>query len=83
MNKKILLIDVDSKIPNLVLMKLSTYYKSKGYKIDLIRLRYVSQPHTRSRAVVNAEGYEKVFASIIFTMNKDVLQVIGCEDKTG
>lgn len=33
MNKNILLIDVDSKIPNLALMKLSTYYKSIGHKV--------------------------------------------------
>lgn len=29
---KVVLYDVDSKIPNLALMKLSTYYKSKGYQ---------------------------------------------------
>jgi len=31
--KKILLIDVDSKIPNLALMKISTHYKEYGYKM--------------------------------------------------
>jgi hypothetical protein len=30
---KILLIDVDSKIPNLALMKISTYYKAKGDEV--------------------------------------------------
>ena len=29
----ILLIDVDSKIPNLALMKISTVYKNMGYKV--------------------------------------------------
>jgi hypothetical protein len=31
--QKVLLIDVDSKIPNIALMKLSTYYKTKGYEV--------------------------------------------------
>lgn len=30
---KILLVDVDSKIPNLALMKVSTYYKSQGHEV--------------------------------------------------
>ena len=30
---KVLLVDVDSKIPNLALMKVSTYYKSKGHEV--------------------------------------------------
>jgi len=32
-NKKVLLVDVDSKIPNLALMKLSAYHKSKGDEV--------------------------------------------------
>jgi hypothetical protein len=31
--KKVLLIDIDSKIPNLALMKISTFYKSKGCEV--------------------------------------------------
>ena len=33
MTKKVLLIDVDSTIPNIALMKYSTYYKSIGYEV--------------------------------------------------
>lgn len=33
----ILLIDVDSRLPNLALMKLSRYYKEKGHKVVLAR----------------------------------------------
>lgn len=46
------LIDVDSKIPNLALMKISTYYKSLGEKVEFV------QP---------GKEYEKIFASAIFT----------------
>jgi hypothetical protein len=35
--KKILLIDVDSKIPNLALMKISTYFKSFDYKVKEVK----------------------------------------------
>ena len=31
------LIDVDSKIPNLALMKLSTYYKSIGETVEFVQ----------------------------------------------
>lgn len=49
------LIDVDSKIPNLALMKLSSYYKSLGEEVEFI------QPNKQ---------YEKIFASAIFTRSK-------------
>ena len=34
-DKKILLVDVDSKIPNLALMSISTFYKKQGYNVEL------------------------------------------------
>lgn len=46
------LIDVDSKIPNLALMKISTYYKSIGEEVEFL---------------AHGKEYEKVFASAIFT----------------
>jgi hypothetical protein len=51
------LIDVDSKIPNLALMKLSSYYKSLGEEVEFV------QPNKQ---------YEKIFASAIFTRSKDI-----------
>lgn len=50
------LIDVDSKIPNLALMKISNYYKFLGEKVEFV------QPN---------KSYEKIFASAIFTRSKD------------
>ncbi|ADL53238.1 radical SAM protein [Clostridium cellulovorans] len=49
------LIDVDSKIPNLALMKISSFYKLQGEKVEFV------QPNTE---------YEKIFASAIFTRSK-------------
>ena len=76
MNKKILLIDVDSKIPNIALMKISTFYKNKGYIVDLKKLDYTYYPKERNQCIINAEEYEKVFVSIIFKINKNVVGVI-------
>lgn len=49
------LIDVDSKIPNLALMKISSYYKGLGEDVQFV------QPDKQ---------YEKIFASAIFTRSR-------------
>lgn len=49
------LIDIDSKIPNLALMKISSYYKSFGEQVEFV------QP---------GKEYEKIHASAIFTKSK-------------
>ncbi len=61
---RVLLVDADSKkgFPNLVLMKLSAWYKHRGYSIDLIK----GVPSTAP-----LEQYDKVFISCIFHQNKE------------
>lgn len=49
------LIDIDSKIPNLALMKISNYYKNLGEKVEFVQAD---------------KEYEKVYASAIFTRSK-------------
>ena len=49
------IIDVDSKLPNLALMKISNYYKSLGEEVEFIE---------------EGKEYEKIFASAIFTRNR-------------
>lgn len=61
MTMKILLIDIDSKIPNLALMKLSTYYKKCKYKISF-------NSHFGQ--------YDKVYTSCIFTWNKNKVDIL-------
>lgn len=51
------LIDVDSKIPNLALMKISGYYKSMGEQVEFVR---------------SNGKYERIYASAIFTRSKPV-----------
>lgn len=53
------LIDVDGKIPNLALMKISTYYKDMGEKVEFVQ---------------EGIQYEKIFASSIFTRSKEKCQ---------
>lgn len=50
------LIDIDSKIPNLALMKISSFYKSVGEKVEFVQAD---------------RKYEKIFASAIFTKSYD------------
>ncbi|MBI5244410.1 MAG: hypothetical protein HY922_12150 [Elusimicrobia bacterium] len=50
----VVLVDVDSAIPNLALMKLSKYFKSRGRRVILVR---DTRPHRKSR---------QVFASCVF-----------------
>ena len=55
------LIDLDSKIPNLALMKISSYYKSLGEEVEFIK------PNTQ---------YEKIYLSSIFTRSKKEIEKI-------
>lgn len=52
------LIDVDGKLPNLALMKISSYYKSLGESVEFVR----PQAHRNH--------YEKIYASAIFTKSE-------------
>jgi hypothetical protein len=49
------LIDVDGKLPNMALMKISSYYKSLGEEVEFVK------PKVR---------YEKIYASSIFTRSE-------------
>ena len=72
---KILLVDVDSTIPNLALMKLSTFHKQNGKVVELLRLQYDGKPGKRQRTLIRNKGYEQVYISIIFTPNKDTIKI--------
>ena len=66
--KRILLIDVDSTIPNLALMKISAYHKAKGDNVALIKL------NLKRREKVNLiEKPDKIYISVIFKKNKQAV----------
>lgn len=49
------LIDVDSKIPNLAIMKISSYFKSQGDAVEFVQ---------------SGHEYERIYASAIFTRSR-------------
>jgi hypothetical protein len=77
---KVLLIDVDSKIPNLALMKVSHYYRTKGYDIDFKKLDFDYYPKERQQIFIDGSDYFCVWVSIIFPINKEVVKVNNCDN---
>ncbi len=57
---KILLIDIDSKIPNLALYKISTYHKERGDTVAW----------GEQRDLIQEAGADKIYVSCVFTENK-------------
>ena len=53
---KIGLIDIDGKIPNLALMKISTFYKTQGASVEFVN---------------DHNHYDKIYASAILTKSKE------------
>lgn len=72
---KILLIDADSIIPNLPLMKLSAYHKSKGDKVTLIKLNIPYYPHIKKPLppYIPPE-YDKKYCSVVFERTLNSMQ---------
>lgn len=66
MKLKVLLVDVDSTIPNIALMRLSRYYKDHGYEIELRQLNIPLYKHLKSPIIIDTVGYYRVFVSTIF-----------------
>ena len=75
----ILLLDVDSKIPNLALMKLSTYHKAKGDNVILEKLGFKGYPNNKFYSYYN-NNFDKIYISIIFTFNKNSIKIKNCDN---
>lgn len=76
---RILLVDVDSKIPNVALCKLSAYLKKKA-EVHFMKLGFVGYPRGSRVKIVDASGYDKVYVSVVFQINKNKFKVIGCRN---
>ena len=74
---KILLVDVDSKIPNIALCKLSAYYKLKKSSVDIIKLGFKGYPSKKVTEIINGFGYDKIYISNIFSVNQNKFHVEG------
>jgi len=73
---RILLVDADSVIPNLALMKLATYHKSKGDTVELLELKIPYSPHRRKEIKhIPTEKYDQVYCSVVY--NKSINYIEG------
>jgi hypothetical protein len=69
--KTILLVDVDSRLPNLALMKLSRYYKNNGWSV------------VKVKPEVKTKHAEKIFVSVIFNKNNSLCKISQLKKKYG
>jgi hypothetical protein len=77
--KRIMLVDVDSTLPNLALMKISTWYKAKGDNVQLIMIKIRRRKDGSQKEPVKvdfADKPDKIYASIVFKKNNNVLDDI-------
>lgn len=71
---KVCLIDADSKIPNIPLMKLSTFHKSKGDEVSIFKANLPYYPTRKKKAFLKPEGFDKYYCSVVFDGNKEYIQ---------
>ena len=64
---KILLIDADSVIPNIALMKLSYFHKKRGDIVEFMKLNIPFYPNKpKKHHFIDTFKYDKVYCSVIF-----------------
>jgi len=71
---KTLLVDVDSKIPNLALMKISQFLKSKGESMDFRRLE--TKDGNTNGSLPYDQEYDTVWISCVFTWNRWAVRLV-------
>lgn len=62
----VLLVDVDSIIPNIALMRLKQYYTNKKYRVSFLRLGLSIYDKKQTPIEIDNSQYEMTFASTIF-----------------
>ena len=72
---KILLVDSDSTIPNLALMRISSYHKKIGDSVSFLRLGIPVYGDPKEK-VVDCSGYDKVYISSIFNSTPQHIKII-------
>jgi hypothetical protein len=69
---RVLLVDADSTIPNLALMKLSTYHKRQGDDVKLVSANLPYYPNRKKKPFF-VEPADKIYCSVIFDGNKNYI----------
>ena len=62
----------------MAIRKMFNYYRQHN-EVDMIDLRFSGYPHKRKK-IIDGAGYDKVFVSNIFDINKDRVTVINCDN---
>jgi len=73
--KRVLLIDCDSTIPNLALMRIAWYYRMLGYIVELVRLGIPVYGKPKDKEVDCSE-YDLAFVSAIFDTTPQHVKII-------
>lgn len=74
---RILLVNVDSRW-NIAIRKMYNFFRNDN-EVDMMDLGFSGYPHKRTKTI-DANGYDKVFVSNIFDINKDRVRVVNCGD---
>lgn len=69
----VLLVDADSRIPNIALMKISTWHKNNGDRVVLVRANIPYYPNRTKKKFIIPCGFDKVYCSVIFEGNKEFI----------
>jgi len=70
--RDVLLIDADSTIPNIALMKLSAWHKFLGDDVELVRVNLPYYPNKKKIPFI-AKKADKIYCSVIFEGNADYI----------
>ena len=70
--KRILLVQLDGKMPNLALMRLSAHHKALG---DSVTLRRAMNASAVERQLYD-EGFDRVYGSLIFDISSDGKRIV-------
>ena len=71
---KILLADIDSKIPNLCLMKISAWHKANGDSVEIQKFNQPYYPRRIQKWCHISDGFDKVYISVVFDGHKEMIK---------
>lgn len=73
---KILLVNVDSRW-NMAIRRMYNYFR-QDHEVEMMDLGFSGYPHKRTKTI-DATGYDRVYVSNIFEINKDRVTIEGCD----
>lgn len=68
---KILLVDADSTIPNIPLMKISTWHKEQGHEVALLKFNIPYYPTKKKKVCSIPDTHDLIYCSVVFQSSKE------------